>query len=129
MINFIFDSVYNTTKLIMTERTYTGKKLTRRQKEILEEKQMTCYDVKVQFTYGRVCGDAECLQKGRKGLSRFGIDPKLFIKTPEYLLIADRIYKTEPETRKTRQFAQDKKIAKEFGSIFVGSSYISFEEF
>jgi hypothetical protein len=113
----------------MTERVFTGKKLTRRQRQLQEEKDLTCDDVKVQFAWGRISGDLDCHGKGRKGLARYGIEPKTFIKTPEYLLIADRIYKKHAEFRKTRIFATDKKVALQFGSIFVGSSYISMEDF
>jgi hypothetical protein len=108
----------------MAEIYFTGKKLTKKQRDKQEAESKSLTDFKLQFTWGRITKTSVDLRQGVAGLKKYGLKPETFIKTPEYLYIAQDMYKKYPEYKESQIFKNAVKVAKEFGVMFKGSVYM-----
>lgn len=105
---------------------WTGKPPTKRRKQILEKTETPLRDWKMIFTCARITGDLPNLKKAKAGLARQGVNHASFVKTLEYLFLADKIYRVNPDLMAERPiiFRQAVKIAKEFGHDCIDTVFM-----
>jgi hypothetical protein len=110
----------------MSVVTWTGKPPTKRRKQITEKTETKLCDWKFIFTCARITGDETLMKKSRAGLSRHGVNPASFVKTLEYLFLADKFYKANPDLIEERPviFRNSVKIARGFGHDCIDTVFL-----
>lgn len=110
----------------MSVVTWTGKPPTKRRKQLIEKTEIPLRLWKEYFTHARIIGDEPLLKKSKAGLARHGVNHASFVKTLEYLFLADIFYKANPQLMEERPviFRNAVKIAKEFGNDCIDTVFL-----
>ena len=108
----------------MAEIHYTGRQPTKLRQLKEESLTITQDEAMDLFTRARISDNPEIEKRALRGLSKFGLNKALALKSEIYLRKAIKYYEDDPDLTKSRKFINDRKNAIKHGDLFFGSIYI-----